>query len=360
MHTDMTDDARISRDIFPYVRLSGSPEEIGFQHGRLLARRIERCWEFYERIIGGKSSEVQQLARGFAKMINGFSAEYAREIEALSEGAGMPSWQIYALNSRTELIRILNRKGSERAPQECTTLYFPSARILGQTWDWAAELHSLAVIMEINQPGKPCILQVTEPGIIGKIGLNSAGVGVCLNILRAPLKDAGLPVHILLRAVLESQSTAEAVDRVRSAALGTMSHLCIGDRGGNCMPLEIAGAELAICRLPEHAYIHTNHFLELPVDNPRAEFASSYCRIERAADLASTIEEESVPVMKTMLTDTNNGAQAICHDFVPDDVIDSEGTLCAVIFELEKKRAHICPGSPLVHAFETYDLEGRS
>ena len=83
--------------------------------------------------------------------IRDFSADYAAEIEALSEGAGLPSWQIYALNSRTELIRILKRSKPPAAAKECTTLYFPVTNILGQTWDWAKELHALAVIMEIRR-----------------------------------------------------------------------------------------------------------------------------------------------------------------------------------------------------------------
>lgn len=348
--------AQLSREIFPVIKLSGSAEEIGFEHGRLLAGRIERCWAFYERIIGAPRSELQRLALTFANQIRAFSADYADEIEAISAGAGLPSWQIYALNSRTELIRMLKRKEPAPVPGECTALYFPETNILGQTWDWALELLSLTVIMEITRPGKPRIIQITEPGIIGKIGLNSCGVGVSLIILRAPLNQVGVPVHILLRAVLDSNTTAEALQRLSSAPLGTMGHLCIADRGGNCAPIEIAGSALAYCPLSRSPYVHTNHFITLPIENPKAAFASSHCRFDRAAELARQVEKQSLDEMQRILTDTENGGHAICHDFVEDDVIVSEGTLSAVICEPTHRRIHICPGSPLGHSFECYEL----
>jgi hypothetical protein len=44
-------------------------------------------------------------------------------------------------------------------------------------------MRELIVVLEIRRPGFPTILMMTEPGIIGKIGFNSAGLGVALNWL---------------------------------------------------------------------------------------------------------------------------------------------------------------------------------
>jgi isopenicillin-N N-acyltransferase-like protein len=42
-------------------------------------------------------------------------------------------------------------------------------------------------VQKIIRPDGHQLIQLTEPGILGKIGMNSAGVGVCLNILAAGL-----------------------------------------------------------------------------------------------------------------------------------------------------------------------------
>lgn len=55
--------------------------------------------------------------------------------------------------------------------------------LLGQTWDWGRPLENLAVLMQLKISENHTIQMLTEPGIIGKIGLNSHGIGTCLNIL---------------------------------------------------------------------------------------------------------------------------------------------------------------------------------
>ena len=65
---------------------------------------------------------------------------------------------------------------------------------------------------------KPNIDMITEAGSIGKIGLNSAAVGVCLNAARAKGVDFGKsPRHLALERCLNSNSRAEAVETLRSA-----------------------------------------------------------------------------------------------------------------------------------------------
>jgi class 3 adenylate cyclase len=183
---------------FLQVAVSGRADERGFQHGRILADRIERTVEFYTRIFGQSASVLVELANHFKQKIREFNGEYATEIESVAEGAGLDSSYIYVLNARSELLSLKTN--------ECTAIYFQKAGILGQNWDWASVLEPLTVLMRIEHPNGHVIQMITEPGIIGKIGLNSSGIGVCLNILRIKGRLDGLPVHVLLRAILDSQS----------------------------------------------------------------------------------------------------------------------------------------------------------
>lgn len=82
--------------------------------------------------------------------------------------------------------------------------------------------------LNISQEGKPAISMITEAGIIGKIGLNSRGVGVCLNAIRAQGVDfQKLPCHLALRTCLESTSTEEAVVAIKKAGVASSSHLLV-------------------------------------------------------------------------------------------------------------------------------------
>jgi isopenicillin-N N-acyltransferase-like protein len=72
---------------------------------------------------------------------------------------------------------------SSDGPNECTSLFCPTNGILAQNWDWDKTLESLMFVQKITRPDRHQLIQLTEPGILGKIGMNSAGLGVCLNIL---------------------------------------------------------------------------------------------------------------------------------------------------------------------------------
>ena len=101
------------------------------------------------------------------RRVSEYSAGYAEEIEGIAQGAAVDPLDIYALNARSEILAL--------PAQECTALCFPDARLLGQNWDWAQDLEELAVLMRIVRSDGHRILMLTEPGMIGKIGMNSAG-----------------------------------------------------------------------------------------------------------------------------------------------------------------------------------------
>ncbi len=343
---------------FPRVLLKGSAREVGEQHGDLLRERIRDCWDFYRSIIPGRDSELRELSESFANVIKSYNSSYTEEIEGIAAAADIEPWKIYALNSRTELIRQLNRV---HAPKECTAICFRESSLLGQTWDWAEELEDLVVITEIEKQGAPRILMLTEPGIIGKIGLNSCGIGLTLNILRCHEPIEGVPIHILLRAVLESENLPAATALFEDKALGSMSNIIIADGAGNCINQEIAGKNLASFGQEDDFVLHTNHYLQVDVGDEDPDFESSYTRFGRAQQLLLQLfragHDTDIASMKRILLDSENGPHGISHTYNPDDVIRSEGTVCALVMDLKNLTMHITPGNPLTNGFVEHSLK---
>src|SRR5450631_3466693 len=101
---------RFERSKWIYVHLEGSPADIGYQHGFLLApeiadglnvvkfkdaRRTKRDWDFY---------------RNVAKTIlwPKIDAEYQQELQGIADGAkahgvGIDVWDVVALNAMEEI-----------------------------------------------------------------------------------------------------------------------------------------------------------------------------------------------------------------------------------------------------------------
>jgi len=330
---------------FPLIELSGTSREIGLKHGTLLAERIKKALVFYKGLFKKTDEEILKKAAYFKEIITSFSQDYADEIEGIAEGAGLDPLWIYALNARTEILSL---------GQECSSLFFKKSALLGQNWDWVEDIKDLPVILKITR-NNHTILMMTEPGIIGKIGLNSAGLGVCLNLLECAKKLDGVPVHILLRAMLDSSSIQEAREHINHAQKGTASSILVADDQGNYFNVELAGDEVYEIDCTNDLFVHTNHYLGKDINN-ESEFASSFARLARAQKLLSTVTDQTINNMKNILRDSTEKLP-ICRQFVHEPGLGLLGTICTVIMDLAKREMHITKGHPSENEFTTISIQ---
>lgn len=156
---------------------------------------------------------------------------------------------IVALNVRSEIVFGLFTEGNSKAQDPpldgCTSLGLITEwgrTYLAQNWDWQVAQRDNIIILKIHsdEPGIPAISMVTEGGIIGKIGFNAAGVGICQNAIRARGVDVAsgrLPVHLAMRRVLECSSREAAVSVLESLGVAGSVYLLVGGDDG------VSGAE---------------------------------------------------------------------------------------------------------------------
>ncbi|HEY5073274.1 MAG TPA: C45 family autoproteolytic acyltransferase/hydrolase, partial [Pyrinomonadaceae bacterium] len=192
---------RFERNGWIYVHLEGAPEQIGYQHGRLLAKETEdllrvlkpflhhetkRDWEFYRKasrdILWPKiDSEFQREIDGIVKGLN-------------DGGVKVDRWDIVALNALEELPyyylpwldRQQGRVPTTHAPGNCSAIiatgsYTKDKRIVmghniwtdyivGERWN---------IIFDIKPARGYRILMDGLPGVITSdddFGINSAGI----------------------------------------------------------------------------------------------------------------------------------------------------------------------------------------
>ncbi|UCG01948.1 MAG: hypothetical protein JSW11_20405 [Candidatus Heimdallarchaeota archaeon] len=335
---------------FPLIVLKGDPSKIGFEHGKILKERIGKTISWYKSIIPRKESEVLSLAAHFKSKISRFDPNYCNEIEALAEGAEVDPLWIYALNSRSEIMNTFTN--------ECTAVYFRETALLGQNWDWAQELEELAVILKILPENKPMILMMSEPGIIGKIGFNSKGIGVSLNFLDSGQVCKGLPVHIILRAILESPTLEKATHIIEPFKKGKSANILIGDAQGDYIDFEFANQQVFQPRSDSKVFIHTNHYLdnvELNIDTEK--LASSFTRYNQANQLIQTLKGSHIDKIKTILLDQTRKDLPICRPYVPHPDLGNVGTVCSIIMDLIDLKLHITRGHPLKTRFTSISLK---
>lgn len=338
---------------FRLVEISGGPFERGKQHGKLLSTEIAETIAFYRSIFGLSETEISQHAAFYRTIIDDFDPVYGEEIDGIALGASVDPLWIVALNARTE---ILSRHPG--ASNECTSVYFSETSILGQNWDWGKALESLTVLMRIVQPDGHTILMMTEPGIIGKIGMNSCGLGVCLNILTLDRVLNGLPVHIILRAILNCKSLAQVNSLLARHDDGKASNIMVADASGNGFDMEFCAETSYLFEPTSNYLLHTNHYLGKGINSEQdPDFASSYARFAKATQILSDSKERSVTTMCGLLSDESDSCLSIYREYLPDNSVHELGTICTIVMELAKQNMYIRKGKGPGAEFVEYSVK---
>lgn len=225
---------------------------IGHEHGLKLKKRIKECIKVYCKRWNIAESEAEYYGSQYREIVKKLTPNLYLEIKGIAKGSNSSEEIILALNARTE---IMQRIGIFH--NECSTISIKENQLMGMNWDWVADLEGLSVFLKIINKKKPNILMLAEPGIVGKVGINDHGIGVTLNILKYGKIVEGLPVHLLLRKLLESKDDFEVKEVVKNLAEDQSSNINILTRNSN-FNLELLGKEPYVFS-EELNFCHTNH-----------------------------------------------------------------------------------------------------
>ena len=188
-------------------------------------------------------------------------------------------------------------------------------------------------------------MQVTEAGIIGKIGFNSAGVGTLFNAIRVHGVDpTRLPAHFGLRMALESTSVKDAVQKLESCGMASSAHILLGDPDMS-LGLEFTKSTFAHCeRDAAGRVVHTNHLLkEHPIETDTVWLPDSLVRLSTMTDNARALgAEPSWDQVSKLFEDEQNAPGSICRP-------ETEGgstTVFNIVMDLRSRKAVVKLGKP--------------
>lgn len=382
--------------MFPLLTLTGAPIARGQQHGSQQRARVLHSIASYARIFayfrGMPWDAVQRAAEAYIPVLATRTPDLLDEMRGIAAGAGLALNEIVALNVRTELLAgafgrgrhpdhmdVMRANIALGVPQhpveplatgamrdalaECTTIAaLPAAASgktwLAQNWDWSGDQRAACVLLRISEPGAPDILTLTEAGIVGKIGINSAGLAVTLNILSSRLDglQPAMAVHVLLRRLMACASIAEAVDVAQAMPCAASSCITLADAGGNAVALEITPAAVGELRPTDGVLTHTNHCVTAPAladaseplatssTHPRYDTASALLDAQRGA-----ITRES---LMNILRDESQGVMSICRQpdmrLHPCDRVES---VAGVVMDIDERVMWVADDVPSRVAF---------
>lgn len=303
-----------------FVSAPAEPRERGRQFGAANAARIAANAELYEALFrsgnGADADAIASFALRTLDCTRGWSPALAEEIEGMAEGAELPLESVMALNARTELAALTGVFSSE-----CSTVIAlgeeGAAPVAMQCWDWFQGMAGSWLIWTIEHPGGHLVHTLTEYGIVGKVGINSTGLGTLINILlhERDAESPGVPVHVVARGMLdEPGGLAASLQRIGTAEVAASTCISVvaaagTDKTGLAVEVHPGGPSYV---LPDDSglLVHTNHFLApKPAMADRAPRVGpdSYVRYDvlrrRLRGLASPSPEQVLEAMSCHFSD---------------------------------------------------------
>jgi isopenicillin-N N-acyltransferase-like protein len=347
------DDARLAElhttELYPRAR--------GQAMGSALGEQIEVVLGSYltlfeiSRELGRDA--VLRLGEAALERVAGWQGRLVEELEGVASGAGVDPALIGALNARTEIARaggcsLIARLDGADGPW------------LAQNWDWYVDAPDRCVVWTAELGGGERLVTMTEAGILAKVGMNGRGLAVGLNILhhRRDGGPMGVPVHIILRALLDSCATIEDAEAlIADAPTSASSAITVVDAAGGGAVFELSPAGYARIDPRNGLLAHTNHF----VDPGLADGEDSELDREGSRDRLALIEAmppDTLEAAQELLRDHSGSPESICRHGSQSAIegLPPAGTVVSVSSETAHGRFHVAAGPPCTYAYNVYEV----
>lgn len=167
-------------------------------------------------------------------------------------------------------------------------------------------------------------------GVYKAMFMEYAGIGLCFNALSVDDTPHGVPLHIILRAILEQDDFTEAMEVVTQNEIGCPANIMIAGKYGEAIDLvpKYNQKDLAKCRFPD-----------------------TFIRLGRAEYLAGKMTDISADDMKKIFTDHTDPGCSICHH---PKTADDIGTVFNIIMNLNEGTFYVSFGRPCGNVYKKY------
>ncbi|MBT3345254.1 MAG: peptidase C45 [Gemmatimonadetes bacterium] len=354
------------------VTVAGSSRQMGEQIGESLREEIlgfdAIAMARTRKAINISDEAAISVAMDSIDRVRGYAPHLLDELEGMAHASGIPVERLMLLQVRNQLQAEDDRHGIAATPPEagCTAFALSSetgadGAVAGQNWDNDVELDPFTVVLTRRPADAPDFATITQAGLIAYIGVNDAGMGVCLNTLPAPARAHGVPHYFTVRAIYESRSLDEAVEAVRRADRAIPANILLATPQGPAdLEVTIDDVHLLTDDDGDGVVTHTNHCLhpDLVAHNDAfpelIESGPRKCRIDDL--LGGATRPIGRGHLETILSDHDSHPRSICRHPNDDSATGWWSSVFSILIEADHGRMHITRGNPCEHPYETYEL----
>jgi isopenicillin-N N-acyltransferase-like protein len=357
------------------IIVSGSPLTRGRQYGEkaksLIDKSVGRYQKAFKEASGVSWKKALDFSRTFVKRIKAYDETLLEEIKGMAKGSGRALEEILTINLRTEILFGLKKLP---AKEGCTSFCALSEitregnTILGQNWDYRPFAAETMLLLQVNQDSGPDILTLVEAGQLARMGMNSAGLGICNNYIECEADgmnmDKGIPTPLIRRRAFNQETYREVVGTIIHTPRSFSGNYLVAtaEGEGDATDLEATPETVYFLFPKDSLIVHSNHFkgagpgyvgtLRLGVENS----------IYRDRRLETLLRREVWKIgpeeIMHSLKDHFGHPYSVCRHVDPKKPWhDQWQTNASVIMDLTARVMWIAPGPPCEYEYQRFTFD---
>ena len=337
---------------------SDSPLERGRIYGENARGQIKNILNMYRDVLGTIGNADWDVVKGrlgpYLDCVKAFAPDLVQEIEGIAQGANCDFNDIFAINCRSEILFPYN------PPDECSCLaVLPQASsedvtLVAQNWDWYKSAIDNQVLLKISgNSGTPDLMTFTEAGQLAKIGVNQAGIGLCVTNLSPSVDGIGVPWIFITRKILESTHFTQAIGCVLGSVKGHSMNYLIAHTNGAVVDIESNPFSDHVIWPRDGVICHTNHYLQssphfVDLKTKNDPLPSTFIRYFRINEMLQKSKGDiNEDKLKTILSDHFDQPYSVCwHESSNVEPIRNFITCLSIIIDLTNRKIKYLTGNP--------------
>lgn len=355
------------------IEVSGSPYDMGFQHGSQCKDLIKEAIKsnLTDIIVAGEQKagihvtkdEILRLTQRHLPYCEEEAPELVQEVRGIADGAGLPFEDVFALNCFLDLHDLTYPVLASETLFGCTTFAVTDSAaknnqvIVGQTYDISAQFEPSVIFLKGKPEHGPEFTVLTMAGCVAWSGANNAGIGLVINRLTPDDGRAGVPYPFVVRKALSQKTIGYAVDAILRARRVSGIHYLLADESGAILGLETSATDYEVIYPTDDTITHTNHYFT-PRMQDHAKFHRRFAgeSIIRLTQSRRYLKRHhgnlGVEELMELTKDHVNYPYSICRH--PNENVDPErrsSTTASIIINPREKRVWGTAGNPCTQPY---------
>ena len=317
------------------LELSGTPREMGRQHGEqlrdLVRGMIETRLELATRAAESANQHLGRpwcldLAAECVPFLHSYAPAVHEELGGIAEASGFTLPELVIGNGWTDFRDLLSARveklRSGPMQTECTSLALggdltaDGRTYLAQTWDMNVTAAPYLVLITRRPAQGPVSVSLTTAGCLSLIGMNQHGIAVGnTNLCPTDARPGVFYLALIHHALAQSQLRA-AVEAIAGAHRMSGHYYHLGGPQGEFMGIETTGRQHDLLTPALGRTVHTNHYLRetlLARGLAVAATANSLGRQDRMERLTAGLQAPASVTDISQLLANHEGDNPICR-----------------------------------------------